>query len=235
MFLSQRKFLAACLMCSVFFLTVPNQSEAAVILITGLISVSTVIADAIILCALFCPGGGNSGDNVSCEASDVGTACTLTSSCSDGSEETYNGTWADAGGGGCDCVVSYPSCPTNYCGMSGGGNYVCGSCVDDSGNPLPSPANNECINLPLPTDALTIEPPLVRKDDSITVNWNLGLNWPPNCTLAGPGLDVTFTGPSDATGSITVDPVNGPHQYTLTCGTETVKANVNLLPEIQES
>lgn len=236
MLLSQRKLLAGCLMCSLLFFTTPKPSEAAVIIITGLITVGTVIADAIILCALFCPsGGGNSGTEVSCEASDIGQSCTLTESCPMGSEETFTGTWVDAGGSTCNCNVNYPSCPANYCGMSAGGNYVCNDCVDDNGNSLPTPADEACTNLDLPDDALVIEPPIVRTGDDIAVSWNLGLNYPSNCTIEGPGIDVTFTGPEDATGTVEGITVTGPHRYELTCGTSYRAEDVQLLPEIYDS
>lgn len=236
MFLSQRKFLAVCLVCSMLLFTAPKQSEAIVILITGLITVGTVIADAIILCALFCPsgGGGTSGTAVSCDASDIGSSCSVVESCPSGSDETFTGTWVDAGGSSCDCNVTYPNCPSNYCGMAASGNFVCGSCVDDTGNALTIPSDTECTNLTLPPDALVIVPPIVRKGDTVDISWNLGLNYPTNCTLEGPGINVVFTGPSDATGTINDVTVTGPHRYTLACGTQQRTEDVKLLPNIQE-
>lgn len=218
--------------------TAPKQSEALVVIITGLITVGTVIADAIILCALFCPsGGGNSGGTVSCGASDVGSSCSITESCPSGPEETFSGIWADTGGGTCSCDINYPSCTSgsNYCGMTTSGNFACGSCVDESGNSLTPPADIDCNNLALPDNALVITPPLVRSGDSIDISWNLGLNYPTNCTLEGPGINVVFTGPSDATGTINDVVVTGPHRYTLSCGTQQRTEDLKLLPNIEES
>lgn len=226
------------IIASVFFFTAPKDADAIVLIavlatsvtVTAGLVITAIVIDGIILCAagVICGDGGSVGSD-GCYNT-MGTECrSEENSC----EEFNVGTIQ------CDgtCSVAAPSdytgneCPSNYCGMTGGGQELCdGTC--EGGTPVP---DTECTDLPLPDDALVIEPPIVRTGDDIAVSWNLGLNYPTNCTIEGPGIDVTFTGPEDATGTVEGITVTGPHRYELTCGTSYRAEDVQLLPEIYDS
>ena len=237
-------FVAAVLIAaSIFFFTPPKQADAIVLLIVlGTATTVTlgavltaIIIDGIILCALGVICGGGTAGNCTLP---VGTTCR--------SEENQCGDFNTGEiQSDCTCSVGPPSdwtgdlCPTNYCGLDGGGQVSCdGTCV---GGGIPSlyadmDAWNlgTCVGLELPEDAIVIEPPLVREGDFVTVRWDLGLNYPPGCTLTGPGVDRSFTA-SEATGRVENVPVSGPHRYTITCDDVTASEDVNILPDISDS
>lgn len=101
------------------------------------------------------------------------------------------------------------------------------------------PADNLCTNQPLGPGAVTISPTVVRVGDTVTVSWDVGTNYPPNCTITGPRIGGPTTNTytlaaNERTGSRTIT-VQGPHQYTVTCGTATASESVIVLPNLYES
>jgi len=128
------------------------------------------------------------------------------------------------GGGGGGPLQQGGTCRAeNYCGMSATGivdsNRFC--------NASPPP-NSECTSFPFPDDALIIDPKVFRINDQASVIWNIGEeNYPPNCTLSGPQIGTIML--TTETGSEDVIAL-GPQVYTLTCGTEAARAQINILP-----
>ncbi|MFT5849934.1 MAG: hypothetical protein ACI9H6_000762 [Patiriisocius sp.] len=124
------------------------------------------------------------------------------------------------------------SSPANYCGMVNSSARIrCDNvCIGST------PANTLCTGLPLDADdALVISPSIVREGDDITISWDLGMNYPPVCTLTGSHISPTFSfGAGDRTGSMTIT-VTGPHQYTLSCGSSEVIKTVRILPALFET
>lgn len=234
--------IAAILICtSVFFFT-PKPADALVLAIIAAQSAATlavsvvvtaVVADAIILCAvgIICGGGGGGGEPANSCNANKGNSC---NSSPNYCGKTNTGTISCSG----SCSATPPSDYTgscsvssNYCGQPGGGDLRCdGTCV----NTTPPPPDTNCNNFTLGDDALNIAPPLVRKGADVVISWDLGLNFPTNCTLEGPNLGGFTFGPNDQTGSVTVT-VTGPHRYTLTCGTESISKDVRILPELYET
>lgn len=126
-----------------------------------------------------------------------------------------------------DCITG----PSNYCGVYAPAQIYCDGTCQTRG---PVPADDTCTDFPLGEDALIITPPIVRDGNDVTISWDLGLNYPTNCTLTGPNLGSFSFAASDATGSVDVT-VTGPHRYVLECGTAGTIEDVRLLPSIEES
>lgn len=232
-------FVAAVLIAaSVFFFTPPKQADAVVLFIVAALSttalavgavITLIIIDGIILCAVGVICGSSSTDSSGCSIDQGNTCRSEENTCGDYNTGTIQ----------CDgtCSVGPPSdftgnsCPENYCGMTGSGQERCdGTCTSSV-----APDNSLCTGLPLPDDALTLDPEIVRIGDTVTLSWDLGMNWPPECTLTGKGVSPTFTGAGDATGSISDIVVEGPHRYVLTCGDSEATVDVKVLPEIFDS
>ncbi len=113
-----------------------------------------------------------------------------------------------------------------FCGgSSGGGASACGS--------IPPP-NSTCTNFPLDDNSLVLNPEVVREGDDFDISWNTGQNFPANCTLTGPNIEVTLSSIDDLTGTVTTT-ATGPHVYTLACGTESITKALKILPTITES
>ena len=108
---------------------------------------------------------------------------------------------------------------------SGGGTSACGSIT---------PPNSTCTNFPLDDNSLVLNPEVVREGDDFDISWNTGQNFPANCTLTGPNIEVTLSSIDDLTGTVTTT-ATGPHVYTLACGTESVTKTLKILPTITES
>ena len=250
------------------FTAVPNDADAFLLALGVLIGgsvVATIVFEAIIWCILLC-GGSNGGGSVThtCNEDDVGRTCDATIQCPDSSTETYGAfiEWAqgsptgvDANGlqtGECACVITggLPPCAnTNYCGTGDGGAGVCGGCYDVANSSGGSLTNADAVNTTPPDsdcqfaltpDSLLIEPPIARLGDTVTVRWNIGENFPGNCSLTGAQITDPFTtvasNPrSQELGTIDVT-AGGPHHYELVCsGAGTIKKDLKILPDIQDS
>lgn len=93
------------------------------------------------------------------------------------------------------------------------------------------------------TDTLTVttesngvslvgNPTYVRAGEETELRWDTGVNDPANCTLTGPGLDMSpvplATGDTDVT-------VTGESTYTLTCPGASDNVTIKVLPTVQET
>lgn len=145
---------------------------------------------------------------------------------------------SNSGGSDSSGPSGEPSCSTptlcgsapNFCGQTGPGTRTsCSACT------ATVPPNTLCTSLPLdPDNALDISPTLVRTGSDVAISWDLGQNYPPNCTLSGKGFESFTFASTDSTGTRSVL-VAGPHQYTLECGTSIIRQEVRVLPILYES
>jgi hypothetical protein len=153
-------------------------------------------------------------------------------------------TSGDGDGGGV-VVVEPPACIPVQVSCRGSASALCGDTYGGARNSCGGPCSalpfpdTECRDKPLPADALSYSPELIRISDTAEaeITWNTGTNHQNNCTLKGSGLPPGFA-PGSLTGSVTAEPIKGPHQYTLSCGpsdhsSKSVKLKV--LPEMYES
>ncbi|MFT7507704.1 MAG: hypothetical protein ACI92I_000870 [Acidimicrobiales bacterium] len=125
----------------------------------------------------------------------------------------------------------------NYCGMTDPGQLRCdGQCIGSS-----IPSDTLCTNFPLDVDDLAVDPPVVRLNTGYTINYDIGQNFPSNCSITGPNLDgftfeIAYTDGDivNGVGSIPFSEATGPHQYTITCGAAEITNSVRILPTLQE-
>ncbi|MFT7507204.1 MAG: hypothetical protein ACI92I_000344 [Acidimicrobiales bacterium] len=239
--LQTKKIVTVLLILTLMVSFPPKRSDAIVLILTQIISVVTIVLDAIILCAVFCVGdGGSTATEVTCEAGDVGTSCNATDTCSDGSTSDIPGTWTSEGSGSCTCRPNLTACsPANYCNMKNTGIASCGSCYAANGEVVTAPSDSLCVEN-LSDNALSINPPLVRNNGTATLVWNVGSNYPADCTLEGPHISNPFAAVTEANalsfqmGTIEINPVTGPHNYTLTCRTSSISKQIRILPAFEE-
>ncbi|MFT5849210.1 MAG: hypothetical protein ACI9H6_000010 [Patiriisocius sp.] len=179
-------------------------------------------------------GDGNAGYSTPNQARDAGRSycgggCSVSvHQDTDGGYNTSisrgsSGHGGGGGGGGGGGTPSVPACVPRQVSCTGIPSALCGDTYPGtrqtcggSCSALEFP-DTECRDKPLPGNALTIIPDIVRVDGSVVIGWDTGTNHQTNCTLEGAGLPAGFTIGS-RTGSVTIDPVTGPHRYTLTCG-----------------
>jgi hypothetical protein len=131
---------------------------------------------------------------------------------------------------GASCTSS-----ANQCGMTNTGQSHCtsGACS------VTTPADSLCTNQPLGPGSVTISPTVVRVGGPVTVSWDVGTNYPPACTITGtnvggPSINTYTFALNEQTGGRIIT-VQGPHQYTLTCGTASASATIRVLPALYES
>ncbi len=242
--------MASILIVTTLFMFTPKKSDAILLALIGAATagaaVALIVTELVIICALIC-GGGGSGGSGGPTPGDGGTGTpgdgcnSPANACGEFTGGTYNASGV--------CSATKPndfngaSCVTaaNYCGMTNSGSRYCsltdatyGSTCGSGDTPLSPPPDSACTSLPLPPDALTANPPVVRIGDEVTISWNLGDNFPPNCTITGTGVSGTIFTDTDRTGSRTFT-VSGPHQYNLTCGASSAQLNLIVLPTIYES
>ncbi len=242
-----KSFIAILLIVSMLGLMPPKRTDGFIVALIAGFSFGTLVADLIVLCALgiIC-GNGNGGTTTvnpppppggGC-APQQGQACALRNAC--GVVGPSDGT-IDCNGicRGATVANEYtgPSCTSaaNICGMTNTGQS---HCTNNSCNAT-KPADNLCTNQPLGPGAVSISPTVVRVGDTVTVSWDVGTNYPPNCTITGPRIGGPTTNTytllaNERTGSRTIT-VQGPHQYTVTCGTATATESVIVLPNLYES
>jgi len=253
------------------FTAAPQDADAFILAILGPIIagsvVATIVFEAIIWCAIFCGGGGGGGGSTQvCTEADVGRSCDSSVECPNGDIETYASTiqWATGSPTGvngdglqtgeCNCIVDggLPVCTNvNYCGMGDGGAGVCGGCYDvanSAGGVLTNadavtttPPDSDC-QFALTPDSLIITPEIARKGDRVTVTWNIGDNFPGNCSLTGANITDPFINAASLADPTTLGAgvinvtVTGPHHYELTCtGAGEIKKDLKLLPNIADS
>lgn len=238
-----KKVVATFMIISLLVMTPPKRTDAIIVLLVGL-SVGAVVADLIILCAVgvICGGGGGGGTPGTGGPGTPGEGCNSpANSCGEFTGGTYDSA------GVCSAVApsdwNGPGCTSgpNYCGMTASGNEHCSG---DGRCSVSTPADNLCIGRPLPEDAITINPTIVRvgddANDDIVITWNTGENFPTNCTLTGPGLPSGFA-ITTTTGSVTVEDITGQREYQISCGVDASgnpardSETVRVLPALFES
>jgi hypothetical protein len=149
------------------------------------------------------------------------------------------------GGGGGGGVVEPPACISVQLSCTGSPSALCGDTYvgtqDSCGGSCSASAfpDTECRDKPLPANALSYSPELIRIADTAEaeITWNTGTNHQNNCTLTGSGLPSGFA-PGSLTGFVIAEPIKGPHQYILSCGPSdhsSKSVNLKVLPEMYES
>ncbi len=139
-------------------------------------------------------------------------------------------------GGGCSANYTQP-CTTgmNYCGDSNSGTYLCNGVCSVSAAPEDAQCQYE-----LPEDPIIFTPALVRRGDTINVAWDVGQNYPPNCTITGKdiggaGDNERTLSENEATGNVDVV-VTDPHTYKIECtGGYNASATVRIVSSLQET
>lgn len=220
----------------------PKRTDAIILAILGAVgagAVAAIIVELVIYCAvgLICGGGGGGGGTPGTGGPGTpGDQCNSTAnSCGEYTSGTYNSAGVCSATPPSDWTGPGCTTPGNYCGMTASGSEHCSG---DGRCSVSTPADSLCTGLPLPPDALVINPNIVRigddANDDITISWNTGQNFPANCTITGPGLPAGFTITSP-TGTVTISNITGQREYTLACGSVSVSQTVLVLPSLYES